>query len=77
MPNIFLTAAVEVIVYGRVKVGCELTFQGNPLRVRPDGSFSLRLALPFDSSHSIDLVATDPVTKNTRTIKAAVSLKKH
>ena len=75
--DIFLTAAVEVIVYGRVKVGCELTFQGNPLRVRPDGSFSLRLALPFDSSHSIDLVATDPVTKNTRTIKAAVSLKKH
>lgn len=75
--DIFLVAAVEVIVYGRVKVGCELTFQGNPLRVRPDGSFSLRLALPFDSAHSIDLVATDPVTKKTRTIKAAVSLKKN
>ncbi|HAE39387.1 MAG TPA: hypothetical protein DCG57_12225, partial [Candidatus Riflebacteria bacterium] len=75
--DIFLVAAVEVIVYGRVKVGCELTFQGNPLRVRPDGSFSLRLALPFDSGHSIDLVATDPRTKKTRTIKAAVSLKKN
>lgn len=75
--DIFLVAAVEVIVYGRVKVGCELTFQGNPLRVRPDGSFSLRLALPFDSGHSIDLLATDPRTRKTRTIKAAVSLKKN
>ncbi|MBU1105490.1 MAG: DUF4912 domain-containing protein [Candidatus Riflebacteria bacterium] len=75
--DIFLTTAVEVIVYGKVKVGCELTFQGDPLRVRPDGSFSLRLALPFDSGHSIDLVATDMRTGKTRVIKAAVNLKKH
>ncbi len=74
--DIFLVAAVEIIVYGRVKVGCDLTFQGNPLRVRPDGSFSLRMALPFDSGHSIDLVATDPRTGKQRVIKAAVSLKK-
>ena len=75
--DIFLVAAVEVIVYGRVKVGCDLTFQGQPLRVRPDGSFSLRMALPFDSGHSIDLVATDPRTGKKRVIKAAVSLKKN
>jgi len=74
--DIFLMAAVEVIVYGRVKTGCDLTFQGHPLRVRPDGSFSLRMALPFDSGHSIDLVATDPRTGKQRVIKAAVSLKK-
>ncbi|PKL50812.1 MAG: hypothetical protein CVV42_02060 [Candidatus Riflebacteria bacterium HGW-Riflebacteria-2] len=74
--DIFLVAAVEVIVYGQVKIGCDLTFQGHPLRVRPDGTFSLRLALPFDSGHSIDLVATDPRTGKTRVIKAAVTLKK-
>lgn len=74
--DIFLIAAVEVIVYGQVKVGCDLSFQGRPLRVRTDGSFSLRMALPFDSGHSIDLVATDPRTGKTRVIKAAVSLKK-
>ncbi|KAF1083387.1 MAG: hypothetical protein GQF41_0165 [Candidatus Rifleibacterium amylolyticum] len=74
--DIFLMAAVEVIVYGRVKTGCDLTFQGHPLQVRPDGSFSLRMALPFDSGHSIDLVATDPRTGKQRLIKAAVSLKK-
>ena len=74
--EIFLAASVEIIVYGRVKCGCELTFQGNPINVRSDGSFSLRLALPFDGGHSIDLVATDPVSQKTRVVKAAVSLKK-
>jgi hypothetical protein len=74
--DIFLVAEVEVIVYGRVKVGCELTFQGRPLHVRSDGTFSLRMALPFNTGHSIDLVATDPRSGKQRTIKAAVSLTK-
>jgi len=73
--NPFLTAAADLIIYGSVRPGCELFFHGNAVRVRPDGTYSLRLALPFDGCQTIELVAVDSETAQTDTIKAEISLK--
>ena len=36
----------ELIVYGATEPGAKVTVQGRPVSLRPDGTFSLRFALP-------------------------------
>lgn len=42
----FLEVATELIVYGRTHSDARLTVGGEPVRLRPDGTFSLRYYLP-------------------------------
>jgi uncharacterized protein len=42
----WLTADAEVIVYGATEPDARVTFQGRPVRLETDGTFSFRLALP-------------------------------
>lgn len=45
-PQVALEVNVELHIYGRVKPGMELTFYGQRVPIRPDGSFSIRKPLP-------------------------------
>jgi len=42
----WLTASVEVIVHGATLPDANVTIQGHPVKLRPDGTFSTRFALP-------------------------------
>jgi hypothetical protein len=44
--NFWLKADTELIVYGATEPDAKLTVQGQPVTLRPDGSFSLRFYLP-------------------------------
>ena len=46
----------ELIVYGATAPDATVTVQGRPVKLRPDGSFTLRFALP-DGTQRIDAVA--------------------
>jgi hypothetical protein len=53
----WLKADTELIVYGATEPDAALTMQGQPVTLRPDGSFSLRFYLP-DGDQSYPIVAT-------------------
>ena len=42
----WLVADAEVIIYGATEPDAKLTFQGQPVKLNPDGTFSFRFALP-------------------------------
>ena len=44
--DFFLQVATELIVYGRTMPDAKVTVSGEPIRLRPDGTFSLRYFLP-------------------------------
>lgn len=46
----------ELIIYGATEPGARVTVDGRPIQLRPDGTFSLRLALP-DGEHEVKLRA--------------------
>ncbi len=46
----------ELIVYGATEVDASVTIGGRPIRLRPDGSFSYRFALP-DGKYEMPVVA--------------------
>lgn len=46
----------ELIVYGATEPGASVTIGGRPIRLRPDGSFSYRFALP-DGQYELPIVA--------------------
>jgi hypothetical protein len=66
----------ELIVYGATEPDAKVTLAGEPLQLRPDGTFTLRFALPdgirhlpvvAQSADGIDTIAITPVvTKETR-----------
>jgi len=39
----------ELVIYGATEANAQVTIGGRPIRLRPDGSFSLRFALPDGS----------------------------
>jgi len=47
----------ELIVYGATSPDAQVTMGGRPIQLRPDGTFSLRFALP-DGDHTLPLTAT-------------------
>ncbi len=65
-----LCMAADLIVYGRAPAGWQLFFLGQQVEVRPDGSFSIRLALPEKASQHLELTAVDPQTGDQKLIRA-------
>ena len=61
----------ELIVFGATEPNARVTLQGQPVKLRPDGTFTMRFALP-DSRQIIPAVATSPDGVEERTIVLAV-----
>jgi hypothetical protein len=61
----------ELIVYGATEPNARVTLQGEPVKLRPDGTFTMRFALP-DSRQIIPATATSADGIEDRTIVLAV-----
>ncbi len=61
----------ELIVYGATEPNARVTLQGEPVILRPDGTFTMRFSLP-DSRQIIPAVAASPDGVEERTIVLAV-----
>jgi hypothetical protein len=61
----------ELIVYGSTEPNAHVTLQGEPVQLRPDGTFTVRFSLP-DSRQIIPAVASSPDGGEERTIVLAV-----
>ncbi len=55
----WLVVDAELIVYGATVPGSKVTLQGQPIALRPDGTFSARFSLP-DGRQEIPVEATSP-----------------
>ena len=70
----WFNVGTELIVYGATEPDATVTVQGKPVPLRPDGTFSLRFALP-DGKQTIDLTAKSADNKEERTITPEVEKK--
>ena len=61
----------ELIVYGSTEPNAKVTLQGEPVQLRPDGTFTVRFSLP-DARQIIPAVASSPDGVEERTIVLAV-----
>ena len=61
----------ELIVYGVTEPDAHVTLQGDPVKVRPDGSFTVRFSLP-NCRQVIPAVASSANGVEQRTIVLAV-----
>ena len=61
----------ELIVYGATEPNAKVTLQGEPVTLRPDGTFTVRFSMP-DSRQIIPAVASSPDGVEERTIVLAV-----
>lgn len=61
----------ELIVYGATEPSARVTLQGEPVKLRPDGTFTMRFSLP-DSRQIIPAVAASADGIEERTIVLAV-----
>jgi hypothetical protein len=61
----------EMILYGRTKPDAKVTLAAEPIKLRPDGSFTVRLAMP-DKRQVLPVVASTPDGVEQRTIVIAV-----
>lgn len=61
----------ELIVYGETSPDARVTLQGEPVKMRPDGTFTMRFSLP-DSRQIIPAVATSGDGVEERTIVLAI-----
>ena len=61
----------ELIVYGATEPNAKVTLQGEPIKLRPDGTFTMRYSLP-DSRQIIPAVAASADGIEERTIILAV-----
>ncbi len=68
----WLVVNTELIVYGATVPNAKVTVQGRQINLRPDGSFSLRFALP-DGKQVIPVKATSFDDQEERTITPIVS----
>ena len=60
-----------MIVYGATEPNAKVTLQGEPVQLRPDGTFTVRFSLP-DARQIIPAVAASPDGVEERTIVLAV-----
>ena len=70
--DFWLQVNTELVLYGATQPDAQLAVQGRPIRLRPDGTFTLRFQLP-DGVQEIPCVATSADGKSERTIKPVVS----
>jgi uncharacterized protein len=68
----WLVVDCELIVYGATEPDAAVTVQGKPIQLRPDGTFTMRYALP-DGKQVIPVQATSSDEIETRTITPIVS----
>jgi hypothetical protein len=61
----------EMILYGRTKPDAKVTVSGEPIKLRPDGSFTVRQPMP-DRRQVLPVVASTPDGVEQRTIVIAV-----
>jgi len=67
----WLVVNCELIVFGATEPDARLTIDGQPIALRPDGSFTLRMALP-DGKFRIPVEATSAAGDETITITPVV-----
>ncbi|HAJ56695.1 MAG TPA: hypothetical protein DCL35_02870 [Candidatus Omnitrophica bacterium] len=70
----WLVVDAELIVYGATEPDASVTVQGRPIKLRKDGTFTLRFALP-DGRQDIPVVAKSAHIDETRTITPIVTRK--
>ncbi len=58
-PQVDLEVNVELHIYGRAKPGAKLSFYGQPVKLQPDGTFSIRKPLP-QGAVVLPLLAVEP-----------------
>lgn len=68
----WLMVNTELIVYGQTESDAKVTVGGQPVNLRPDGSFSLRFFLP-DGKQVIPVVATSSDGEQERSITPIVT----
>jgi hypothetical protein len=68
----WLVVDCELIVYGATEPDAKVTVQGKPIKLRPDGSFTLRYALP-DGKQVIPVKAISADEIEERTITPTVT----
>lgn len=68
----WLKADCELIVYGATEPDAQVTVQGKPVNLRPDGTFTLRFALP-DGKQVIPIKAVSADKAETRVITTIVT----
>ena len=61
----------EMILYGRTRSDAKVTLAGDPIKLRPDGTFTVRLAMP-DKRQVLPVVASSTDGVEQRTIVIAV-----
>ncbi len=67
----FFKMDAELIVYGETEANARVTLQGEPVKLRPDGTFTMRFGLP-DSRQIIPATAASADGVEERTIVLAV-----
>jgi len=70
-PGFWFVLDAELIVYGATEPDASVTVQGRPVRLRPDGTFSLRFQLP-DGTQVIDATAVSADSLFRKTITPTV-----
>ncbi len=70
----WLWVDTELVIYGATDPKTQVTIQGQPVTLNPDGTFSTRMALP-DGTQSIPVEATSSDQQDARTITTTVSRK--
>jgi len=54
--NFWFNVNAELVIYGATESDAQVTIGGRPVRLRPDGTFSFRFALP-DGSYQLPVAA--------------------
>jgi|SRR5690554_4315003 len=74
--HFWLVLDTELIVYGATEPDASLKIQGEPVKLRPDGSFTLRMALP-EGTQVIPVTATSKDGIDSITITPQVTKETH
>lgn len=70
--DFWLMVNTELIVYGATEPGAKVTVQAKEIKLRPDGTFTLRFALG-DGKQAIPVTASSPDSREERTITPIVT----
>lgn len=70
--DFWLQVHTELILYGATEPDAQVKVQGRPVKLRPDGTFALRFALP-DGEQTLDVSACDKDGDFARSVTPVVS----
>ena len=72
--SFWLWVDTEVVLYGATDPKASVTIQGQPVTLKPDGTFGVRMTLP-EGTQVIPVEATSPDRKEKRSVTATVTRK--